>query len=82
MVGTESEVILAADEIEDRAAGEVGRVAREVTGSLEVEATGVAASAQDGAALDGVSLLEDGVGASVSMEEGLLNSTGLILGVA
>lgn len=60
----------------------MGRVAREVVGSLEVEATGVAASALEGAALDGVSLLEDGVGDSVSMEEGLLNSTGLIFGVA
>ena len=47
-----------------------------------MEATGVAASALEGAALDGVSLLEDGVGDSVSMEEGLLNSTGLIFGVA
>lgn len=82
MVGTESEVVLAADEVEEGAASEVGRVAREVTGSLEVEATGVTASAQDGTALDGVSLLEDGVGDSVSTEEGLLNSTGLIFGVA
>lgn len=47
-----------------------------------MEATGVAASAQDGAALDGVSLLEDDVDDSVSTEEGLVNSTGLILGVA
>lgn len=81
MVGTGSEVVLAADEIEEGAATEVGRVAIAV-GSLEVEATGVAASAQDGAGLDNVSLLEEGVGDSVSTEEGLLNSTGLFLGVA
>jgi len=77
-MGTGSEVILAADEIEDGTG--VERVATEVAGSLEVEATGVAAS-EGGAALD-VSLLGDEVGDSVSTEEGLLNSTGLTLGVA
>ena len=80
-MGTGSEVILAADEIEDGAGGGVGRVATEVEGSLEVEATGVAAS-EDGVVLDDVSLLGDEVGDSVSTEEGLLNSTGLTLGVA
>ena len=80
IMGTGSEVILAAEEIEDGTGGGVGRVATEVAGSLEVEATGVAAS-EDGAALD-VSLLGDEVGDSVSTEEGLLNSTGLTLGVA
>jgi fructose-bisphosphate aldolase class 1 len=74
MIGSESGAILAGDEIEGTA-GEVGRVAREVMGSLEVEATDVTV-------LGGVSLLDDGAGDSASTEHGLLNSAGLTLGVA
>ena len=75
IIGNESGAIFAVDEIEEETAGEVGRVASEVVGSLEVEATDVSV-------LDGLSLLDDGGDDSVSTEEGLSNSAGLTLGVA